>query len=209
MRTDRCSSPNRSSGGIPAGSYPASTLRYQPFAPPYTASGAPNPAFQQTLTGWLQYVAAVTSEVKRVLGSDQFDVEVWNELTFGSDYLNINNYYNPVPASLQGVGSVEDQLLAATVQWIRNPANDLPDVGIGDGFANQTPFVSGSTVPNGVTAIDKHPYHESFYKYPQGALVDNQIPLNALNQPDGTRNSSGSGPPPTPPPITRTSPSTC
>jgi hypothetical protein len=32
-------------------------------------------------------------------------------------------------------------------------------VGIGDGFANLNPLVSGATVPLGVTAIDRHPYY--------------------------------------------------
>jgi hypothetical protein len=144
---------------IPAGTYPVTVLSYQPFASPFTQAGGPNPAFEQTLRGWLLYVKAVTSEARKVLGNDNFDVEIWNELSFGSNFLDITRYYNPVPPALQGAGSVTDQLLARTVAWLRDPANALPDVGIGDGFSNQTPFVSGSTVPLGVTALDKHPYY--------------------------------------------------
>jgi hypothetical protein len=144
---------------IPAGSYAVTVLRYQPFAPPFGPAGGPNPAFEQTLSGWLLYVKAVTSEARKVLGNDNFDVEIWNELSFGSNFLDITKYYNPVPPALQGTGSVPDQLLARTVAWLRDPANALPDVGIGDGFSNQTPLVSGSTVPLGVTALDKHPYY--------------------------------------------------
>ena len=176
---------------VAAGSYSFTVLRYAPFAAPFTASGQPNPQFQQTLSGWLQYVQAVTSEARKVLGNDQFDVEVWNEMTFGSDFLNAANYYNPLPAAFQGTGSVEDQLLAATVQWIRNPANDLPDVGIGDGFANETPWVSGGTVPLGTTAIDKHPYHEQPYDYPQDQVINGDRPVNALGQPEGTETRQG------------------
>ena len=144
---------------IPAGTYPVTVLRYQPFAPPFTSAGTANPAFEQTLQGWLLYVKAVTSEARKVLGNDNFDVEIWNELSFGSNFLDATRYYNPVPPELQGTGSVNDQLLARTVAWLRDPAHGLPDVGIGDGFSNQTPFVAGSTVPAGVTAVDKHPYY--------------------------------------------------
>ena len=41
---------------LPAGLAPASTFKYEPFAPPTLANGAPNPRFQQTLAGWLSYV---------------------------------------------------------------------------------------------------------------------------------------------------------
>jgi hypothetical protein len=170
---------------IPAGTYSATVLRYGPFAAPFTTGSQANPAFEQTLSGWLQYVKAVTSEARKVLGSDNFDVEVWNEMSFGSSFLDVTKYYDPVPSPLRGTGSVEDQLLARTVQWVRNPANNLPDVGIGDGFASQNPFVSGATVPLGVTAIDKHPYHESPYSFPKSEIFNDLRPVNALGSPEG------------------------
>jgi hypothetical protein len=174
---------------IPAGTYQAVTLRYAPFSAPFTGGG-PNPAFEQTLAGWLQYVKAVTTEARKVLGSDNFDVEIWNELSFGSAFLDITKYYNPVPASLQGTGSVTDQLLARTVQWLRDPANGVSNVGIGDGFANQTPFATGANVPAGLTAIDKHPYHAGVKQFPADATLPVYTqsgirPVDALGQPDG------------------------
>ncbi len=177
---------------IQAGTYTVTTLRYPPFAPPFTANGNPNPAFELTLSGWLQYVKAVTSEARKVLGSDNFDVEVWNEMSFGSSFLDVTRYYNPVPSAMQGIGSVPTQLLARTVKWIRDPANGLPDVGIGDGFANESPFVSGTTVPQGVTAIDKHPYHEEPYAFPGAQpFPANQRPVNALGTPEGSVDQNG------------------
>ena len=175
---------------IPAGAYKVTTLRYMPFTSPFTSTGSPDQFFENTLAGWLLYVKAVTSEARKVLGNDDFDVEVWNEMSFGSNFLDISKYYKPVPALLQGTGSVTDQLLARTVQWIREPANDLPDVGIGDGFANESPFVSGANVPLGLTAIDKHPYPPGFKQFPQDALQSVYVqsgirPVNALGQPDG------------------------
>ncbi|MGH2913723.1 MAG: hypothetical protein ACRDMX_01925 [Solirubrobacteraceae bacterium] len=177
---------------VPPGSYPATTLRYQPFAPPFTAAGQSNPAFEQTLSGWLLYVRAVTAEAAKVMGGDDFDVEIWNELSFGSDFLNIANYYNPVPPQLQGTGSVDDELLARTVAWLRDPPNGVSGVGIGDGFANQDPLVAGSTVPSGVTAIDKHPYYGDIKQMPGYAGAVPQLrDVNALGQPEGTENATG------------------
>ena len=80
---------------LPAGAHPAVTLRYEPFARPGLADGSANPDFEETMGGWLAYVGAVTREAKQVLGSDAFDVEIWNELSFGSDFLDADNYYSP------------------------------------------------------------------------------------------------------------------
>ena len=82
---------------LPAGSVAASTLSFAPFAPPYLADGSPNPRFQQTLAGWLEYVKGVASFVKQIYGSDDFDVEVWNEGGSPRRFLNESDYYNPVP----------------------------------------------------------------------------------------------------------------
>ena len=146
--------PTNLSAGSPV---PATTLRYAPFAPPYLSDGSPNPRFQQTLTGWLTYVKSVCAFVRQVYGSDNFDVEVWNELSFGSDFLNEANYYNPVPDP-GSTGNVNAAILQATVQMLHDPANGLADVKVGDGFSNETPFASGTTVPAGTNAIDHHPY---------------------------------------------------
>ena len=176
---------------VPAGVYPVTTLRYAPFAPPFTTEGEPNPAFEGTLAGWLAYVRAVTGEARSVLGGEDFDVEVWNELSFGSDFLKVANYYNPVPASLQGVGSVEEQLLARTVRSLREPANGLPNIGIGDGFSNQTPFAAGSTSPPGLTALDKHPYTGGIKHLPEDVPPSGIRDVNALGVPEGTKNLAG------------------
>jgi hypothetical protein len=80
-------------GPLPAGSHGATTLRYAPFQPPKLADGAPNPEFQATLAGWLAYVAAVCREAASVVGAGGYDIEVWNELSFGSQFLNSEHYY--------------------------------------------------------------------------------------------------------------------
>lgn len=177
-------------GPLGTGGYPATTLRFQPFATPYNSDGTPNASYQRTLNGWLEYVGAVTQEAKAVLGNDNFDVEVWNELGFGSNFLDASKYYQPVPAQFQGTGSVDDQLLADTVGWLRNPINGVPNVGIGDGFADQTPFTAPRNTPAGLTALDKHPYHGIGYYGPETGSLPDQ-PLNALGQPDGKSQPNG------------------
>ena len=170
------------------GPYPASTLKYSPFSPPRLADGRPNPAFEATRRGWLTYVGAVTGEVKRVLGDDDFDVEVWNEQTFGSDFLTRNTYYDP-PVDASGV-VVTDEILKRTVAWLREPAHGVSHVGIGDGFANQTPFPAGSTSPPGLTALDKHPY-PPLRSFPGATVFDLVRPLDARGRPEGRRDPQG------------------
>jgi hypothetical protein len=166
---------------LAAGPVSASTLRFAPFASPYLADGrTANPRFQQTLAGWLQYVKGVCQFVRDVYGSDDFDVEVWNELTFGSDFLSESNYYSPVPDP-GSTGSVENALLAATVQMLHDPAAGLTGVKIGDGFSNETPFPSGASVPAGVNALDKHPYAGSM-SFPHTLGEPNIALADALGQ---------------------------
>lgn len=165
------------------GAYPASTLKYEPFGPPKLSDGKPNPKFEQTLAGWLQYVSTVTRTAKSILGNEKFDLEVWNELSFGSQFLDQGTYYDP-PRE-QGTGSVLEALLARTVRWIRNPAHGVSHIGITDGFASQTPIPSGTTVPRGTTALSKHPY-KPLVRFPSAAVYDQTTPIDALGQPSYT-----------------------
>jgi hypothetical protein len=80
------------------GPHSGTTLRFAPFSKPTLTSGEPNPAFQETLAGWLSYVAAVCKEAASVVGPEGFDLEIWNELSFGSQFLDAEHYYGgPVP----------------------------------------------------------------------------------------------------------------
>jgi len=178
-------------GALPAGPLAVETLRYEPFGPSTLAGGAPNPRAEATLQGWLDYVGVVTREARAILGSADFDVEVWNELGFGSRFLNLNGYYSP-PLEWRsgGVGADQDWILERTVEYLRNPLRGLAGVGIGDGFASQTPWPSGATSPVGLTAIDKHPYSGS-YSFPLWAAVNGNRPLDGLGQPAGWSNAAG------------------
>ena len=143
-----------------AGSVGIETLSYPPFAPPYLADGkTSNPQFQKTLDGWLTYVKGILSFVKSAYGSDDFDAEVWNEVNWHSAYLDENNYYDsttlPDPGS---TGDTTAAIMAATVSMLKDTANGLTNVQIGDGFSNwySGHNISGATVPAGTAAIDYH-----------------------------------------------------
>ncbi len=139
---------------LDAGDHAGATLLHEPFGPPQLADGAPNPRFERTLRGWLDYSTTIVRNARAILGDDAFDVEIWNEQTFGSDFLFQERYYDP-PRE-RGKGDVTREILERTVRALRRESRSI---GIGDGFASQTPFPSGATSPRGLTAIDKHPYY--------------------------------------------------
>ncbi len=168
---------------LSAGPHPGSTLRYGPFSPPRLASGDPNPEFQQTLAGWLDYVDAVTREATSVFGDDGYDLEVWNELSFGSQFLDEGNYYSP--RRFDGSGSVTKELLKATVAHLRASDGVADGVGISNGFASQTPFASGRDVPIGTTALSKHLYRGPQY-FPRTATINGIRPVDALGHSGST-----------------------
>jgi hypothetical protein len=150
---------------LPAGAHEGTTLRYAPFGPPRLPDGSPNPAFEETLRGWLGYVSTVSRAAQSVFGAGGYDLEVWNELSFGSQFLNAQAYTSrgPGKASLKAINTVTKEVVKAlldrTVAFIRDPANGIaPRVGISNGFASQSPFPSGASAPLGLTAISKHPY---------------------------------------------------
>jgi hypothetical protein len=172
---------------LPAGPLDVETLRYEPFRPETLANGSPNPRFEPTMQGWLNYVRVVTREVKSILGSDNFDVEIWNELSFGSRFLNINGYYEP-DIEWRDTGNL-NAILFRTVGFLRDPASGVAGVGIGNGFANQAPSPNGNESPVGLTAIDKHPY-SGWQAFPQEAKVDGERPLNGLGLLDGWKDAA-------------------
>ncbi len=162
---------------LPAGDQPAATLLYEPFGPPQLASGQPNPRFERTLAGWLDYSRTIVREARAVLGSDSFDVEIWNELSFGSDFLYQERYYSP-PRE-RGKGDVTAAILERTVAALREESGQI---GIGNGFASQSPFPSGATGPRGLTAIDKHPYY-GIRRFPADTILNEITPLDAAGRP--------------------------
>ena len=132
-------------------SLPMTTLKYRPFSVPGSSD------YNATLAGWKSYVLTVGRFASQYLGAGNFDLEVWNELVFGSNFLNINNYYSPAFATYD-----EKAVRAVLVQATADVATANPSVfnrvEITDGFANTLPWPASSTEPARVTGISKHCY---------------------------------------------------
>ena len=181
---------------LAAGSYHGTTLLYAPFTAPTLASGAPNPAFQATLHGWLGYVAAVSNIARQIFGPGEYDLEVWNELSFDSQFLNAEYYSRPAGAGeLSAITKeVTKALLRETLAYVRNPANGIsPEVEVSNGFASQTPFSSGALAPAGLTAFSKHLYAGAKSFPAEFRARPGHVPRDALGQRDtaGARRSAG------------------
>jgi hypothetical protein len=127
------------------------TLKYRPFSAPGSAD------YNQTVAGWKAYVLTVGQLAAKYLGAGNFDLEVWNELTFGSNFLYINAYYNPAFANY-----AEEAIWPALVQATADVATANPSIFSGtelsDGFGNTIPWTASSTEPARVTGISKHCY---------------------------------------------------
>jgi len=78
---------------LKAGKVPMATLKYPPLYPPGT------PEFDESAAGWVRY-ATIVGTLCVQAGIEDFDFEIYNELTFGTKFLDIRNYYpdRPKPA---------------------------------------------------------------------------------------------------------------
>lgn len=160
---------------IPAGTtVPFVTFNYEPF------SGPGSPQNERTLAGWLRYVDLVCQTATSALGSSDeadrgFDLEIWNELTFGSRFLSINNYYDPKLLDYD-TRLIWGELAQRTAGHVAAAAPNYRGVAVSDGFANTIPWNASSSEPPRVNAISKHPYppHWQFPKdqNPKGVPLD-------------------------------------
>ncbi len=134
---------------------PIATLKHRPFGP----AGRD---FDDTMAAWLRYVdvvaAFVTSTLGTTAGADRgFDLELWNEMSFGSNVLFINKYYQPARFHYRE-DAIYGALIAATATHIGEHARDFAGVRIDDGFANTLPWPAAGAEPPRIHAIGKHPY---------------------------------------------------
>lgn len=130
-------------------------LKYRPL------NRVGTPDFAATTAGWLRYVDLVGAAL-RAAGVPAWDVEIWNELTFGSNFLDINQYYQPplyrarfeFPGLFAGEPAWE--LARETVDRMRQRH---PGVGTVWGFSNTTFFHTPiAKLPPGTGAQSYHPY---------------------------------------------------
>jgi hypothetical protein len=135
---------------------PMATLKYRPFSPPDTAD------YMATVDGWRRYVAEVVTFVAETLGTTGrgdlgFDVEIWNELSFGSNYLLINAYYKP-DLYHYNADSIWGNVVKETAAYAEAHAEQFAGVRLCDGFSNTIPWPASSQEPPRVSALSKHPY---------------------------------------------------
>jgi hypothetical protein len=136
-----------------AGEVPMATLRLPPLYP------AGTPEFDETAAGWARY-AIMICRLVRGAGIEDFDIEIWNELTFGTKFLDINNYYDP-PKTPRGPdflnrGGTCWELARRTVQAVKK---DFPEARCIWGFSNTTFYHCPiAKLPPEIDGQSYHPY---------------------------------------------------
>lgn len=141
------------------------TLKYLPLHPVGT------PEYAETLAGWKRYVVLATNAVASAYGSDDFDVEIWNELGFGSAFLDMKNYVDAMPTSpgpdFLRRGGTAWTLADAAISELRETH---PRVKVIWGFSSitfsHTPIME---LPDGVSGQSYHPYNGEKHCFPQAA----------------------------------------
>ena len=153
------------------------TLKYRPFSEPGTNS------YRETMTGWQRYVEMVSEFVTDTLETTNsndrgFDLEIWNELTFGSNFLNINHYYEGTPYEYPK-NSIWSNLVSETADYLESHPEDFQGVRVVDGFTNTIPWGASSTLPKRIAALGKHPYPR-MRQFPEAESQSD--PVDALYQ---------------------------
>ncbi len=203
---------------LTAGKIALQELKYQPFQGAKLKDGTDVPQSGETVAGWLKYVAAVGALMRETLGTPTdsgFDIEVWNELTFGSNFLDINNYFEPKrpyaepltyrrgrawttalrpDAKLQFEEKGYTALLPMTVDYFNDARNNFKGVAVISGFSNQWPWNSGASLWNGQAGLSKHYYtgttiRESSPDKP--FTKKTEATIDALGRVDGKRPDKG------------------
>ena len=132
------------------------TFWYRPFSAPGDED------YRNTIDGWKRYVGTVADFVAETLGSRPnaergFDLEIWNELSFGSSFLSINNYYDPKLVEYKEEG-IWEGLVRETAALADRQPDRFRGVTLVDGFRNTIPWPSSSREPARVGALSAHPY---------------------------------------------------
>lgn len=162
-------------------------LKYQPLFPVDTAE------FENTSRGWLTYVAYVIHFATEAYGED-FDLEMWNETTFGSDFLDINHYFQPPMTR-----PTADFLRAGGSAWelARRTAVEVgqlcPRCRLIWGFSNTSFFHTRvGDLPPGLSGQSYHPYGigaRCFANLIAGREqynADGFVPAGCANMPEGS-----------------------
>jgi chitodextrinase len=129
----------------------AMTLKYRPFDLPGTAG------FEQTMAGLLRYVDAIVAFASSEVGANGFDLEFYNEMTFGYAFWSIAHYRGGDEDWYWNQGREAFRRFVAHVR-----SRYGSSIGLTDGLASQLPWTGGgsgpASEPAGTTAMSKHYY---------------------------------------------------
>lgn len=167
------------------------TLKYLPAHPVGT------PEFEEMAQGWERYTQLVL-EVVREAGLEEFDVEIWNELSFGSAFLGtwgINHYYDPPIAEFKKdflrPGGHAWEIGCRTVERVKGA---FPQARCIWGFSNTTFFHTPiEELPPRIDGQSYHPYGTGTRKLPDQEQAPNEpwrclegwIPRMEIRMPEG------------------------
>jgi hypothetical protein len=162
------------------------TLKYAPF----TALG--QPYYHETLTGFLDYAKEALAAASGTSGANTagtanlgVDLDIWNELSFGSAFLSLASYFD---AGISCPYSVTEPvaLLTAMINALAQDAIDneglYAGVKIDFGGSNQTPDPAAGALANRIAAMSKHPYVSAAHSVAPGADILDGTKLDALGQ---------------------------
>ncbi|MDG3008054.1 hypothetical protein [Paludisphaera mucosa] len=164
------------------------TLKHPPLHPVGT------PEFDETAAGWARYAGLVADEARRA-GIAEFDLEIWNELTFGTRFLDVAHYHerpvaSPSKDALHAGGPCWE-LAARTVAAVRR---EHPGARCIWGFSNTTFFhTKVEELPPGIDGQSYHPYGTGTRRFPDDEdyrdrpefNVDGHTPTAEFRVPEG------------------------
>ena len=184
---------------LPAGYLILAVLKYHPLS----TGGQANAYSQETMQGWTNYASQTCALAQSIFGN-AFDLEVWNEYAFASQFLDDNNYYSPTqtpvgPLSYSSHGFTRNGVEILESMVVDIATSQHPGVRVIDGFSNQRPWDAGSTMWPGEHGFSRHFYTAlntiapfngsngvSNPSIPITGFLSNVAPINAIGQYDGT-----------------------
>jgi len=174
---------------LPAGEIAITTLKVPPLHPVGT------PEFDETVAGWIAHTLRVC-RLAREAGIDDFDLEIWNELTFGTHFLDINAYYDRLTPKFPE--RQPDPLLPGGRCWelarrtVEAVHAEYPRARCIWGFSNTTfHHTPIDKLPPGMDGQSYHPYGTGTRKFTgesarrDEASLEGFVPRYELRMPEG------------------------
>lgn len=172
---------------LKAGKVAMATLKYLPLHPVGT------PEFDETAAGWIRY-ARILGRLCVESGIEDFDFELYNELTFGTKFLDIRNYYPDRPKPDRDFLHEGGSCWELAKRVVRAVKDSFPRARVIWGFSNTTFFHTAvDQLPPGTDGQSYHPYGTGTRKLPEQEYhrdhpeenVDGFTPTMEVRLPEG------------------------